>query len=294
MRELRYLTAFIVLAEERHFGRAAGRLGVSQPSLSEQIARLEDALGVQLVVRQMRPVGLTPAGEDLADAVSGPLDQIGQAVARLRVGDPDRVLRLALPRAQFRLHPPVRAMIDGVRAQLPGWEVAVSELLGSQATDALHEGLVDLAVAYSPVYGVGLHAEPLFMDQPMVLMRADHPLASAAEVHAPQLRDAVMLIWNQEATRGLMDAFFSVCDRHGFRPMVKEVATTPGALATELDRGAGVAIVAQAWANNAILGKNLVSLPLRQPTLALAGVVVWSEAGRPTVVSAIRSWLSRK
>jgi DNA-binding transcriptional LysR family regulator len=132
------------------------------------------------------------------------------------------------------------------------------------------------------------------MDQPMVLMRADHPLASGTEVDVAQLRDAVMLIWNQEATRGLMDAFFSVCDRHGFRPTVQEVATTPGALATELDRGAGVAIVARAWASNAILGKNLVSLPLRQPALALAGVVAWSKDGRPTVVSAVRSWLSRQ
>ncbi|HRC07613.1 MAG TPA: LysR substrate-binding domain-containing protein [Miltoncostaeales bacterium] len=294
MRELRYLTAFVALAEERHFGRAAQRLGVSQPSLSEQIARLEDALGVQLLERGMRPIGLSAAGEDLLAGIAHPMRTITETVDRLRVGDPDRVLRLAVPRAPYRLHPPVRALVDDLRSQLPGWEVEVSELLGSSATDALREGLVDLVIAYAPVYGEELRFEPLFMDQPMVLMRTDHPLADNAEVPLAALDGMPLLTWSEDSAPGLMDAFFSSCGRYGVRPDVVEVAPTPGELAKELHRGRGVAIVAAAWADNALFGTELTVLPLRQPATVITGVVVWSESGRPTVVSALTSCLAQR
>lgn len=294
MRELRYLTAFLALAEERHFGRAAQRLGVSQPSLSEQIARLEAALGVQLLDRGMRPIGLSPAGDQLLSGISRPMRRITETVERLRVGDPDRILRLAVPRAAYRLHPPVRALMDALRARLPGWEVDVSELLGSSATDALRDGLVDLAIVYAPVYGEGLRFEPLFMDQPMVVMRTDHPLAGNAEVPLAALDGTPLLTWSEDAAPGLMDAFFASCGRYGVRPDVVEVAPTPGELAKQLHRGRGVAIVAGVWADNTLLGTGLTVLPLRQPATVITGVVVWSDAGRPTVVSAIRSWVSRR
>ncbi len=291
MRELRYLTAFSTLAQERHFGRAAQRLGMTQPSLSEQIVRLEAALGVQLVVRTTRPVGLTVAGRELADAITGPLRTIQASVERLRVHDPDRILRLALPRAQFRRHPPIRALMERLRSQLPGWEIAVSELLGSGATEGLRDGVIDVAIAYSPIYGNDLQIEPLFMDMPVLLMPAGHALTSGPEVSLSALDAIPLLTWRSDATPGLMDAFFAACERHDVHPQVVEIDPAPGALARSLAAGVGVAVVARAWADNALLGAGFAIRPLRQPSFALSGVVVWSTTGRPAVLAALASSL---
>lgn len=285
--ELRYLSAFAELAADVHFGRTARRLGITQPSLSQQIARLEDMLGAQLVDRSTRPLALTNAGRDLADAVAGPLARIAGAVGRLRVSEGDRTLRIALPRTQLRRHRPVRDFIDRMAGELPGWQIEIVERLGRQSIDALADGSVDVAVAYSPVYGDGLRVSPLFMDQPVTLMRADHPLADLREVELAAFRSTPLVTWASASVPGLMDAVFAACDRLGFRPSLVEVDPRPGELLRELRDGTGVGIIARAWAENAVMDGTFVTRPLSKPSFTISGVVVWRAGGRAAVRAAL-------
>src|SRR3954453_16468079 len=95
--ETRQLRYFVAVAEERHFGRAAGRLGMAQPPLSRAIRELERQLGVQLLVRTTRQVTLTPAGAALLDDARVALDAVAAAERRARhAGQPVPALRLAL------------------------------------------------------------------------------------------------------------------------------------------------------------------------------------------------------
>src|SRR4051794_40064784 len=112
--ETRQLRYFVAVAEERHFGRAAGRLGMAQPPLSRAIRDLERQLGVQLLIRTTRQVTLTPAGETLLTGARTALEAVAAAARRARhAGRPEPVLRLAL-KADFDagLLPPILAAYD--------------------------------------------------------------------------------------------------------------------------------------------------------------------------------------
>ncbi len=286
MSELTRLQMLVTLGDERHFGRAAARLGITQPSLSQQIARLESDLGVTLVDRSVRPVQLTPAGAELVNTVAPALRSVGRAVRAIRVASEDRTVCLAVPRIQMQRHPPIKALIDGLRGALPGWQIDIYPMLGAEAVDRLRDGMVDAAVIYAPVYGDGVIARPLFMDTPDVLMHRDHPLAADDRVTLTQLRDHPILTWESDGQPGLIDALTLACQRLGFTPTFIEVDLTPGALAAALEVQRGVTVIAHAWSRAAVL-PSLVARPLREPAIALSAVVAHVDSIRPAVARAL-------
>lgn len=276
----------VALAQELHFGRTARRLGITQPSLSQQIARLESDLGVTLVDRSVRPIQLTPAGADLVDRIASPLATVDQAVRDIRVADDDRRMRLAVPRTPMQRHPPIRRLIERLFGALPGWNIDIAPMLGAEAVDRLTDGTVDAAVIYAPVYGDGIVTHPLFMDTPDVLMHRDHPLASSDFVPMTALRDHPVVTWGTDSHPGLTDGLWIACDRLGFTPTLMEVDSAQGAMADALAAGDRVAIIAHAWSSSAVLPP-LVARPLREPAIALAAVVAHSDTLRPAVARAV-------
>lgn len=286
MSELTRLQMLVALGDERHFGRAAARLGITQPSLSQQIARLESDLGVTLVDRSVRPVQLTPAGAQLVGAVAPALREVDDAVRAIRVASEDRTVCLAVPRIQLQRHPPIRALIDGLRTALPGWQIDIYPMLGAEAAARLRDGMLDAAVIYAPVYGDGVIARPLFMDTPDVLLHRDHPLAVHDRVTLKQIRDHTILTWESDGQPGLIDMFTLACRRFDFTPAFVEVDARPGALAAALEEQRGVAIIAHAWSQWAVL-PSLVARPLREPAIALSGVVAHVDTIRPAVARAL-------
>lgn len=148
LRRLRYL---LTLAGERHFGRAAALLGIAQPSLSQQIARLEEEVGARLVDRDVRPVALTAAGRVLVEAAGPALDELDAAVSEARrVAGVGRALRVGLPRRAYVRHPRIARLLAETRARLPGSRVEIHELLTREAVLALERGSLDAAVVYAP------------------------------------------------------------------------------------------------------------------------------------------------
>lgn len=286
MSELTRLQMLVAVGDKRHFGRAAARLGITQPSLSQQIARLESDLGVTLVDRSVRPVRLTPAGAELIDTVAPALRSVDRAVRAIRVASEDRTVCLAVPRIQMQRHPPIKALIDGLRGALPGWQIDIYPMLGAEAVARLRDGMVDAAVIYTPVYGDGVIARPLFMDTPDVLMHRDHPLAADDRVTLTQLRDHPILTWESDSQPGLTDALTLTCQRLGFTPTFVEVDAAPGALAAALEAQQGISVIAHAWSQAAVL-PSLVARPLREPAIALSAVVAHVDTLRPAVARAL-------
>lgn len=218
LRDLRYLVA---LADHKHFGRAAAASFVSQPTLSTQIRKLEDELGISLVERAPRRVMLTPVGHEIAERarrVIAEVEQMGEVARRSR--DPEAgTVRLGLfPTLGPYLLPHV---VPAIRERFPRLELLLVEEKTDQILARLRDGRLDAGLLALPIHDDQLHVEPLF-DEPFVLaVPQRHPLAGRHSLGSGELDDQHLLLL--EEGHCLRDQALEVCrlagagERDGFR-----------------------------------------------------------------------------
>ena len=176
IRDLRYLVA---IADLKHFGRAAEACFVSQPTLSTQLKKLEEELGVALVERAPRWVMLTPAGRDIAERarrILGEVEQLREAARRAT--DPEAgAVRLGLfPTLGPYLLPHV---VPRIRARFPRLELLLVEEKTEVILRMLREGRLDAGILALPLHDDQLHVEPLFEEPFVLAVPQQHPLAGA-------------------------------------------------------------------------------------------------------------------
>ena len=210
LRDLKYLVA---LADHKHFGRAAAACFVSQPTLSTQIKKLEDELGVPLVERAPRKVMLTPAGREAAARARNIVAEVEQMKeAARRSQDPEAgTVRLGIfPTLGPYLLPHV---VPKIRQRFPHLELLLVEEKSDQLLRLLREGKLDAAVLALPVHDDQLHAEFLF-EEPFVLAVPDgHPLAHRQSLSLDELSDQRLLLL--EDGHCLRDQALDVCHLAG-------------------------------------------------------------------------------
>lgn len=210
IRDLRYLVA---LAEHRHFGRAAEASHVSQPTLSTQIRKLEDELGVPLVERAPRRVMLTPIGADIAERARVILDQVDQLrEAARRACDPEAgTVKLGLfPTLGPYLLPHVVPLL---RRRFPKLELLLVEEKTEVILSRLREGRLDAGVLALPLHDDQLHIEPLFEEPFVLAVPEQHPLASRQRLSLQDLASESLLLL--EDGHCLRDQALDVCQLAG-------------------------------------------------------------------------------
>src|SRR5580693_4663201 len=185
--DLRLVGYFVVVAEHRHFGRAASALRVAQPSLSRQIRRLEHQLGVRLFDRTPQGTRLTEAGEVFLPRAKALLRSAAQAAAQARAAaQPSRVI------IGYTTGMIVTPAVRELRREHPDADVQVSHLDWDQARDALLDHRVDAVVTRLPFPTDRLHVTVLY-DEPRVLaVSADHRLAGRRSVTLDDIADEPM------------------------------------------------------------------------------------------------------
>ncbi len=218
LRDLRYLVA---LAEHKHFGRAAEACFVSQPTLSTQIKKIEDELGITLVERTPRRVLLTEAGMEIAQRAREVLNEVEQirTIAR-RTRDPESgTVRMGIfPTLGPYLLPHV---VPSLREQFPKLELLLTEEKTGALLRLLREGKLDVAIMALPLHDDSLHAEFLFEEPFVLAVPEQHALAARARISAADL-DHVDLLLLEEG-HCLRDQALAVCqdsgagERAGFR-----------------------------------------------------------------------------
>lgn len=218
LRDLKYLVA---LADHKHFGRAAAASFVSQPTLSTQIRKLEDELGVALVERAPRRVMLTPVGADIAQRarrVIAEVEQMGEIARRSQDPEAGTVKLGLFPTLAPYLLPHV---LPAVRARFPRLELLLVEEKTDRILERLREGRLDAGVLALPLHDDQLHVEPLF-DEPFLLaVPRDHPMAGQDGLRLQELDDRHLLLL--EEGHCLRDQALEVCrmagadERDGFR-----------------------------------------------------------------------------
>jgi len=191
LRDLKYLVA---LADHKHFGRAAAACYVSQPTLSTQIKKLEDELGVSLVERAPRKVMLTPAGRDAADRarrIVAEVEQMKEAARRSQ--DPEAgTVRLGLfPTLGPYLLPHV---VPRLRARFPHLELLLIEEKSDVLLSRLREGKLDAGLLALPVADDQLHTEFLFEEPFLLAVPESHPLAKRESLTLAELSQYQLLL----------------------------------------------------------------------------------------------------
>lgn len=218
LRDLSYLVA---LAEHRHFGRAAEASFVSQPTLSTQIRKLEDELGVALVERTPRKVLLTETGREIARRARGVLSQVEEikAIAQ-RTRDPESgTIRLGIfPTLGPYLLPHV---IPRLRERFPRLELLLREEKTEQVLHMLREGTLDAGILALPVHDDSLHTEFLFEEPFVLAVPSGHPLSGRSRLRMDDLAEQNLLLL--EDGHCLRDQALEVChmagagEKSGFR-----------------------------------------------------------------------------
>jgi DNA-binding transcriptional LysR family regulator len=175
--DLRLLPSFVAVADDLHFGRAADRLGIAQPALSQQIRRLETQLGAELFTRDSRRVTLTAAGAALLPEARGALDAVLRGVVAARAAAEQRRTRLCLG---VDLDVPRRVLrrVHAAAAELTDFDVRVVRQHQGDALDAMHAGDLDLVLGWARMpYGPPVRSQVVDGAEVVAVVRRDHPEA---------------------------------------------------------------------------------------------------------------------
>jgi DNA-binding transcriptional LysR family regulator len=244
--EFRHLRYFLAVAEEGHITRAAERLGIQQPPLSQQIQALERELETQLFRRKPRGVELTPAGLALLDearAILARTDEAVAAVKRTARGEAGRIGIGFTSSASF--HPFLPRAIRAFRETHPLVALALEESGTTELVDALRARSLDVAFVRSPVGESGdLFVRPL-LEEPMVAaLPSGHPLSAGRDaLPLAALAGETFILYRRPVGPGLHDAIIAACDRAGFSPTIGQEAPRMLSTLSLVAAGLGVTVV---------------------------------------------------
>lgn len=253
--ELRHLRYFVAVAEERHFGRAAARLHMAQPPLSQQIRQLEDELGVTLLRRTTRRVELTGAGAAyLARArhILGAVDEATSEAQRFGAGLVGRLVIGCVGSATYTVLP---GLARRLREELPGVDVSFrGEMLVPDQVAALLDGTLDLALLRPPVHEPDVTVRLLRRERLLLAVPEGHRLSGRARVRAADLQDEDLVVHPGRGRSVMHEMVLSVCREAGFSPRIRHEVAETSTLVTFVAAGLGVAVVPEPVAGLGVPG----------------------------------------
>jgi DNA-binding transcriptional LysR family regulator len=281
--ELRHLRSFVAVAEERHFGRAAERLHMAQPPLSQQIRRLETELGATLLHRTTRSVELAPAGEVLllrAREILVAVDRATEDARRAARGEFGRLAVGFTGSATYALLPQLAAAL---RSELPGVVLDLrGELLTPAQVEGLLDGSLDLGLLRPPVRDGDLAVEVVRSEPLVAVLPETHPLAAAETVPLEELEEEPFVVYPSHFRSVVHDAVEKTCAAHGFLPRVALEVSETATLVSFVAAGLGVSLVPESVRHMTVHGA--VYRPLARDAAAVELAVAWRRADATPVL----------
>ncbi|RTY60354.1 MULTISPECIES: LysR family transcriptional regulator [Pantoea] len=280
--ELRHLRYFLAVAEELHFGRAAQRLNISQPPLSQQIMQLEQEIAAKLFIRTNRSVQLTPAGQQFLSDARAILQQVEQAAgraARLERGEEGEL------RIGFTSSAPFTGLVSDAlyqfRQRWPQVHIQMQEINTRQQLVPLHEGQLDLGVMRNTLLPPDLRHQLLLREPLRAVVHWAHPLADAESISISELANEPFVFFDPQGGTALHGEILSLLHRYHIKPYIMqevgEAMTILGLVAT----GLGVSILPASFARARLA--DVVWLPLREEDALSEVWLVWSCEREPSM-----------
>jgi len=271
--ELYQLAYFIEIARQKNFTRAAERLRIAQPALSQQMKNLEAELGAPLLLRGRKQTLLTAAGQALlprAEALLAQAEAARQTVAEVADVRRGRLAIATIPSISVCWLP---QLIQRFRARHPGVELRLIEHSSEGVAELVESHQAGLGFLQLPVTSAGLQHRALLREPFLLIVPRRHELATRKAVPLRALAEAAFIFYKGRAR----DTVLTACRSAGFEP---RIACETGELETVralVAAGLGLAIIPQLGALN--LPDELVGVPLRDPKIEREIGVVWSNAG---------------
>lgn len=276
--ELRQLRYFLAVAEELHFGRAAKKVHIAQPPLSQQIKALEEELGAKLFVRSSRKVELTAEGRYFMEEVTAILDRlnhVSNTILRMTKGETGCI---SVGFLEIAMDSSLPEIIRGFKCDYPDIRVNVSQLGASVQLERLRKEVLE--VGFCSVYKYGLQDldyKLLFKKELFLAMPEDHRLTSKRSVTLEDVSKERLIIFPRAGHPDLYDGILEAFTSKGYLPDIRqEVAGISGVTAL-IAAGMGVSFVPE---NTRIQRKGIVTRPLEDDFPTMDIYMVWKK-GEP-------------
>lgn len=243
--DLRQLRSFVVLAEELHFGRAASRLGITQPSLSQQMQQLEAELGMPLVERTSRRVSLTAAGSILLQGADRTLAEAERAVAAVQDLRSGRSGRLVIGSLGAGLNGPLPEILRRARASGASFTTHVRHFADSASQEReLLAGNLDIGLLREVAHHRAIESRELLSESFVAYVPSGDRLATRNQISLGELADHPFVLWPRHLGESFYDTVIAACSRHGFTPVIDGIGDSLEAQLALVAAGVGVSVQA--------------------------------------------------
>ncbi|RKT09650.1 DNA-binding transcriptional LysR family regulator [Streptomyces sp. 1114.5] len=284
------LEAFVVVAEELHFGRAAARLHRGQPTVSDAVRRLENALGGRLFHRTSRRVELTELGEALLPDAHAALAQLRrfQQRGRALAAGGRAATTLVVAHAEYTGHQLLLRCLPQLRERFPDVAIVPETMPTTAQLTALRAESIGLGIGWATDGITGVRATVLSTERFMALVPDAHPLAGRSELSAAELSTTGLLTWPHQINSGLCDRLLSAFHIGGADLRIIRTADSVHDIAAHVAAGTGIGITVESALDHRPSGLRVI--PLTGPSTT-ADQVVLTPAEPSEAATALRDLL---
>lgn len=229
---------FLAVAEELHFGRAAERIHIAQPPLSQQIKQIEEEIGVQLFKRTKRSVELTEAGKVFQREAYAVLERVEKGILKTRLADRGEAGWLGIGFLSSINYDVLPNVIRKFRNQYPNIELYLQEMQDDEQNQALLEKRIHVGFTRFPIVSKELVFEVVLRESLVIAMPATHPLAKKSSLNLAELSDESFIMFSRNRPSAYADKTMHLFAEAGFQPRVAqnvgEIQTALGLVAAEI------------------------------------------------------------
>lgn len=280
--ELRHLRYFVAVGEELHFGRAATKLLIVQPSLSQQIRQLENELGFPLLYRTKRSVELTDAGKVFLSEAKRVLAQVQEAKRTAQRAYRGEVGRLVIGYISSSTYDVLPMMLRVYRERFPDVEVALRELTTREQIRALEEDVIQVGLLRLPISVPMLQVEVVRREPIVCVLPEGHPLATRQRIAVSLLANEPFVLQLSQRGAGYYVQLMNLCLAAGFSPNVIQEVTEIHTIVSLVAAGMGVSLVPHSAHN--LRSQGVVYRELEGTATLTEMAVAWPRISRSAIV----------
>jgi len=241
--ELRHLRYFAAVAEELHFGRAAARLHIAQPPLSQQIKTLENELGVKLFERTRRRVELTDAGRIFLVEALATIKQAARAEAVARAAAEGKRGRLTIGFVTSACYSVIPSAVRAFTKAHPDVELSLQEMVPAAQIAALERQEIDLGLLRPPVRHNTIVSQTIFSEPLVVAVPRGHKLAAQKSISLKSLKDQPLILFPRKHGPGLYDVIYKAFQESGLIPIPARETNEMQSILAHVAGGLGISLV---------------------------------------------------